>query len=302
MPPAFDTLPSVTLRRATLRALTDGLLPSLPTTALHGALGRALWQEVCLAPARPTCRGCPAEKHCPYPRLFEPGVGVPTEQEKAIGITDEAPRPLALAPEPPLVPTKTEAHRLNAGDRIAFRVSLAAVAEDALPHLVRALRRAARKGLGAGPTRVRFGLEEISTCDELSDQGPAERAQMHFLTPLRLKVNGRIQPNLDAAALVGALLRRAQLFASIEGRSWQPSFDPEGVATQLSVWPHLQVVPVWRFSNRQNRRMTWPGLVGVVELAGSGLVDLWPLLRFGERAQIGKATTFGFGRYALRRL
>src|SRR5690554_2550972 len=97
-----DGFPKIALYRAVFEATEPGMLPPLPTTALHGAPGRALWREVCLAPARQTCRGCPAMAQCPYPPLFEP---VPAPAGRDLGVTDEAPRALFLAPEPPLVPT-----------------------------------------------------------------------------------------------------------------------------------------------------------------------------------------------------
>lgn len=296
-----SSLPTVRTWHAHFRATGPGVLPPLPTTALHGALARALSEEVCLAPARPTCRGCPAERGCAYPRLFEPTISVPTELQKAIGITDEAPRPLVLAPEPPLVPTGVDRHRVAAGDRIAFRIGLADAAADTFPILVRSVRRAGRKGLGSSGSRMRLELERLCPVGDPQPDSPPERATLQLLTPLRVKVNGRIQPSLNAAALVAALVRRATLLATIEGPPWQPTFQPEQVAAGLEVTSSLSIVAVSRYSSRQRRSMTWPGLIGRLQLSGPGLTELWPLLRFGERVQIGKATSFGFGSYRLIR-
>lgn len=58
-------------------------------------------------------------------------------------------------------------------------------------------------------------------------------------------------------------------------------------------------VSVRCYSIWQKRRMEWPGLMGKMVWRGPTLAALWPLLRFGEAVQIGKATTLGFGRYRL---
>jgi CRISPR/Cas system endoribonuclease Cas6 (RAMP superfamily) len=44
-----------------------------------------------------------------------------------------------------------------------------------------------------------------------------------------------------------------------------------------------------------------PGLVGHVDLEGD-FREVWPLVRFAERTQIGKATTFGLGRFTVERI
>lgn len=291
------TLPPLVGHRVVYRALTSGMLVPLPTTALHGALARALWREACVAPARPACRGCPAQARCTYARLFEPlpMAGVPAVP----GVTDEAPRPLALAPEPPFVPTSRSPRPIQLGEEIAFRVTLASGAHDTTPALVRALRRAGRRGLGHAGVPVRLDLEEVSSVGNDVDKEAGERAAVELLTPLRVKREGRIASSLDAQTLVSALVRRAQLVASAEGRRWEPGFDPVTLAAQIRVEGRLEVVAVSRYSNRQQRWMSWPGLMGTVQLSGPSLPTLWPLLRWGESAQIGKATSFGFGRYRL---
>jgi len=62
----------------------------------------------------------------------------------------------------------------------------------------------------------------------------------------------------------------------------------------------IEVVPVRRYSSRQGRSMVWPGLMGVLDVAGPGVVQAWPLFAFCERVHVGKATSFGFGRYVLK--
>lgn len=294
-----NSLPTIRLWQIHFRATTAGTLPPLPTTALHGLLGRALWREVCLAPARPTCRGCPARPQCAYPRLLETWVDSPSDVQRTVGVTDEAPRPLLLAPESPLIPTSDRPHHIEEGEVVTFRIGLAGDAAETFRPLIRALRRAGHAGLGSPASRVRLELERFVECSQAPEDSPPHRARIELLTPLRVKLRGRVQPALDATAVVTALVRRAQLLASTEGRAWRPPFNADDVATRIGVVSDLRVLPVSRYSTRQQQRMTWPGLIGSLQLSGAGLPGLWPLLRWGERAQLGKGTTFGFGRYRL---
>ena len=55
---------------------------------------------------------------------------------------------------------------------------------------------------------------------------------------------------------------------------------------------------VRRYSTRQKQRIDMPGVVGTVDLEGD-LDELGPLLGFAERTQVGKATTFGLGRFLI---
>lgn len=291
-------LPALSLTRLVLEARAAASLPPLPTTALHGALPRIVRSDVCLAPARETCRGCPAERTCAYPRLFDPA---PAEAGalRAAGVTDEMPRPLFAAPEGALVPTGARAVSLRRGDTVALRIGLAGSAAALRPVVVQAVRRVGVRGLGGATAPFRFDVVRVEDVHMPRAGAGPKAATMELLTPLRLKFRGRVASAVTATMLVEALCRRATLLAGLEGREWAPPFDPGAVAADLVLRANLQVRSVRRFSHRQGRSMQWPGLLGTLLLAGRGLAPLWPLLRWGEGAQIGKATTFGFGRYRL---
>lgn len=302
--PASAALPPLTSLRVLYEAENPGTLPPLPTTSFHGALAKALWREVCLAPARPACLGCPAQPQCAYARLFEPAVD--PESSYVPGVTTEPPRPLVLAPDPPHLPTGRAPIRVAAGDPVAFRLVLVGPPQGVHMSLIRALRLAGRQGLGNGRFTVRLrmldaGRERPAGRSGSPGVGQADiaprRATLHLVTPLRLKAGGRVVSELNALSLVDAMIRRVRLLASVTGTAWEPPFDPKRVAAALRVSSSLRLLPVRRHSARQGRRMGWPGLVGEVHLSGLGLAPLWPLVRFCEKAQLGKGTTFGFGRY-----
>ncbi|GBD26345.1 hypothetical protein HRbin30_01677 [bacterium HR30] len=275
-----------------------GILPPLPTTAFHGALARALYDKACVAPARATCTGCPAEPCCAYPALFEPA---PAErsQMRELGVTTEVPRPLVISPDQPFLPTGEEPLPVRAGQIVAFRIA----ATDKVWHHWNLLRQAldlvGRRGLGARETRVLLRLIDVQALASTPPNFDGGGITLRFVTPLRIKHRGKIASEIDGPLLVSAILRRARLLAELTGKPWVGDDRAERWAASLESVADLKLVRVGRYSGRQERWMLWPGLVGSLRLRGEGLGALLPLLHFGSLAQIGKATTFGFGRYEL---
>ncbi len=296
----MPALPRLHVWQVHYEVTRGGELPPLPTTALHGALARTIYDDVCIAKARPDCAGCPAEQTCAYPVLFEP----PTRELQSLrqlGVTTEPPRPLALAPDPPLIPTTEEPIVVRRGNRIRFRLVALGKVWDYWDHLRRALRRVGRKGLGARNSRVTLELEELTPLPSVEPQSASatDSVTLRFVTPLRLKHQGQIASSIDGPLLLDAIARRAALLAHLDGTDWQLSEKLASAAAALQSVASVRVVRVGRYSGRQQRWMLWPGLVGTVRLSGPTLPELVPLLHFGSIAQVGKATTFGFGRYEL---
>lgn len=278
-------LPVVRVFRATAISDEAQSLPCLPTTALHGALSDVLLE-----------RGSD---------LLRP----PQRQLPGLGVTDEPPAPLAVAPER----FESQGRRLllAPGEPLAFRLALigaraAARADELLDALVSACSRGlgVRQDLPAARPRPPLRLvrwDEESLRPAGLRQPPPRDCRVELLTPLRIRVDSRIVSAPDGAVLRDAVMRRADLLAHLYGGgplfrspSCAAAFPPPDVVDAF-----VRVVDVERFSRRQERRMHWPGLVGEVVLSGVGLAALWPLLRFCEQVQIGKATGFGFGRFRL---
>lgn len=294
----MSTFPRLHVWHVRYKVVRGGTLPALPTTALHGALGRAVYDLVCVAKARPSCEGCPAEPHCAYPTLFEPTPGA--AGWRAFGVTTEPPRPLALSPEKPFVPTREHPVAVKPGQTITFRLTALGKVWKYWTTLRKALERTGRRGLGERESRARLELAEVVPAPVPSPPAdtPGE-VTLHFLTPLRLKHAGQIAAQVDASLLFEAIVRRAALLAHLDELSWEPPTNLERAVLQLQSVASLRVVRVGRFSSTQKRWMWWPGVVGTMRLRGASLPQVLPLLQFGAVAQVGKATTFGFGRYEL---
>jgi hypothetical protein len=328
-PPPF---PEVLPLDVTLRTAAPQRLPPFLGSAAHGTLARALYHTVCAFPRRTACMGCPLYTRCAYPALF--ATPAPAhEQLRALGIRDEAPRPLVLAPEAGWTRPSGNPFRLDAGVEIPMRVTLIGRAAADLPIVVVALKKMADRGLGvaaetdlsqkARPRRVALSLTRIATGganqtiydgdsdvytpaaagDPALTGGPAPTSiRMHLVSPLRLKRNGRFLSNVTPLDFLLTLARRASALNVLYGNG-EPVVDEAEVATKAAdvavIETNLRRVHVTRYSTRQQRRMQWPGLTGHLHWGGPGLAAVWPLLRFGELVQLGKGAALGFGRYRL---
>jgi hypothetical protein len=324
-------LPPVLPLRVEFQAAETQFLPAFLGSALHGALGRALWKSVCVFPRRRECAGCPLINRCAYPALF--GTVVPvTEGLQRLGIRDQAPRPLVLSPEDGWTRPSGHPRPINEGAIIPFRVTLIGRAIEDLPIVVVALRKAAETGIGRVATHMAEGpkaphapalLARITSEDgsdlifDAADQqlracspkrvtvprpgtGPVS---IRFITPLRLKLDGKVCGRPGPADLALALAWRTNALATLYGASEQPADDAaiKRAAEQIEVEESTtRLVHVRRYSARQRQKMDLPGVLGHFRWrGGSPLDELWPLLLFGEVVQVGKGTALGFGRYVI---
>lgn len=272
---ALELLPAVRAVRCTLRARVPARLANLPTTALHGALEQALAQEPAVLEALHGSRA----------------------GEPVAGITDRPPSGLVLAPG---CPTSPRATLLDAGDTVAFTLSLIGPARRHEGAVVAAVYRAAEAGLGPARSRATFDVTSVEARDVPLEPGPAPAAcEIAFESPLRIKDGGKITGEIDADALWRALVRRADLLARFHGGG--PVLAGRAPAAPFSITSTaLQKITVRRYSSRQQRFMAWPGLVGAARVeagADAATFDVaWRLLAFAEAVQLGKATSFGFGK------
>lgn len=287
-PPAawtYAMLPDVRCLRVELRASVAQKLPPLITSALHGAFGHALRERACRCPDRRHVEGCL------YAELTAPAPGA----EAPAGVTTHAPSPVVFAPEDPVT---GEPVFLDQGERIAVRVTLIGPARTHEPLVLDALERAAARGLGIGAARSHaarppLSLVEAKTAPALIHL-PSRRVRVRFASPARIVEEGKVQGSIDARRFLVALQRRADLLSRVHGNGAPPAL-PLGDISTTAV--DTMVMPIRRFSARQGRRMVWPGVMGSLLLEGESLSSLTPLLAFGAAVQIGKGTTFGFGRF-----
>jgi hypothetical protein len=307
--PRFPALARLRFRFTAARPL---LLPAYAGSAWHGLLGHALRRGVCVT-AQPSCHGCLLTETCAYPTLF----GTPADA----GCAGQRPHPYVLEPDPPGTPRELPPHTpfLLGATLIGSGVQL-------LAHLVHALRLAGELGFGA--RRTRFRLDTVEQEQALGGgawhciyDGTALRpigtaippvppcpslVRLRLLTPVRLKARGRL---VSPAAFTAAdLLRALGVRAAALQHFYMPPAPPEdtgwsdarGALGSVRLGPaQLRWHDLPRYSSRQDTDMCLGGLLGELTLAGEALPAVWPLLWIGQWLHVGKATSFGLGRYRI---
>jgi hypothetical protein len=147
MPIDAANLPAVLPLHVVIRAREPQFVPAFLGSALHGGLGRALWKTVCAFPRRRECAGCPLLNRCAYPALFATRAPT-TEGLEQLGVRDQAPRPMVLAPDTGWTLPSGHPRLVGEGTKIPFRVTLIGRAIDDLVLVVVALRRMTNRGIG----------------------------------------------------------------------------------------------------------------------------------------------------------
>ena len=130
------------------------------------------------------------------------------------------------------------------------------------------------------------------------------RLTMIVETPLRLAVdNDHITPEtFRFTHLFGSLLRRISLLIAFHGD--RPLDVDFAGLTQAACAVELERTRLrWRdwtrYSSRQRTTVPMGGLVGEIELDGTGLEPFWPYLWLGQWTHAGKGAVMGLGGYRI---
>jgi hypothetical protein len=306
----------VTLRispaRFRLETLGPFRVPEYKGALFRGGFGQYFRGLVCVTRA-PVCAGCQHLAGCPYSTVFETPV-IP-EQFTVLKKYPNAPHPFTLVP--PLdartsLPPRTP---------LELGVTLIGPGIEYLPHSIRVFEAMGQDGRYGGRFRLRSVVSAVDPGKVIFDGAtrrflaepplwrPAEpanearRMAVEFLTPLRIRTEGRYNLRPDFVAITQALLRRIHLLSSIYGDSdgdhtWMhPLFRKADMARTERA--EFQVYAWDRMSGRQGRRVQMDGVVGRLEAIGD-LTELAPYFDAGTWLQVGSGTSMGMGRYRMR--
>lgn len=317
----------------TLRACDDVWLPPFLGTTFRGAFGHALKAVVCSMP-HGDCKRCVFAERCLYPKIFE------TEANNGLlSRSKNAPRPFIFMPPIAEIgkrPSSDDWLRLrfhiSAGNSIQFGLSLLGDAVSDLPYVIYAVDLMAKHGFGS--ERVPFALESVAAIDaqgkretvytpdmtriayhEVLQTNLAEITQVRLdsldinneltlciITPMRIRVGGRVEENLDFEKLISSLSLRFSLLSETHAAQ-KPVYDYRSMLERArdvkTLSSNLQTLKLERYTNKQQRKIHLDGLVGDITFAGSALQELLPLIVAGEFFNVGSATAFGLGRYLI---
>jgi hypothetical protein len=301
--------------RLTLHAQIHAHLPPYKGSLLRGAFGHALRRTVCAMGPEQPCDSCRLRRACVYTRIFETFI-------------EETPPPflrgLSSSPRPYVFEPAEETRDFAPGDPLSFDLLLLGQAAELQAYAQLAVERMAAAGLGS--RRVPFALSRVralapdgSWHTVFADgraHGPAAllpclpprggldgtRATIRLLTPLRIKSRDGLATAVNFRNLVFAALRRVLELAHfhVPGAAIDWSFRSLlDRASAIRVTASNLAWHDWeRYSNRQQTKMVFGGLLGTLDVEGD-LAPFVPLLRAAEILHVGKGATFGLGRIAV---
>lgn len=301
----------------TIRVKEEMTLPAYKGAVFRGGFGYAFKKIVCIQRARKECSECLLHRSCVYSYIFETA---PPENTNVLRLYRTIPHPFII--EPPMN-----------GDRIIkrdamliFNLILIGRAVDYLPYFILTFAELGKQGIGKH--RSKYILETVESIDSngegksvytgkdeilqndypllnavelnnaLKDSGKSE-VELEFLTPLRVRFDGKITGDIEFHIIFRNLLRRVSSLLYFHcGRELACDFksyieESEKIKTVSS---ELQWFDWERYSTRQKQKMTLGGVLGKVKYEGN-LEPFLPFLRLGEYIHAGKGTSFGLGQY-----
>lgn len=159
---------------------------------------------------------------------------------------------------------------------------------------------AARYGLG--DRRIPATLETWDHHESTWPMAPpdARAATLCLVTPCRLQDRGANCTTLSPPAIARALLRRwRSLHRQLVGYEPSlplPSQELARAADHLTASARTdECLDITRWSNRQERQVRMPGIIGTVTIAGGSFPLFAPLFALAPLLHVGKQANFGLG-------
>lgn len=312
--------------RFTIEPTEQVRLPDYKGSALRGGFGHAFKRATCLSRDR-LCGQCILKSACAYYTVFE--TKVPRETADRLRIGEDAPHPFVL--EPPM----TGQHLFEPGQKISYGLTLFGPAIEKLPFFVYAFMILGEDlGLGKGRGRYRLlGVEDekgmplykegnlsgdftVLSAKEILESSSREDLPiaLDFETPLRIRTTWQreerqlitgITQDEDFRLLLKALYHRAFVLSQLYGGNKEiESYDSRNLPLVNGDIRFVSGQTRWvdwsRYSQRQQQHMQLGGIMGTVVFTGK-TVQYHPLFLLGEYLHLGKGTTFGLGKYRLKK-
>lgn len=314
-----------------LRAKDCINLPVYKGSTFRGGFGYAFKKVVCVSREK-VCGSCLLKEKCVYSYVFETPPRSDTSKMRKYPF---APHPFIITP--PLEDKKT----YTEGETLCFELTLIGKSIDYLPYFIYTFDELGRIGIGKG--KGHYHLEEvraITAGDGAKDKGEREGTiyygkdktlqnnfkvlkiddlgpfdfspntfdhstlTLSFITPTRLKFDGRLSPALEFHILFRNLLRRISLLSYFHCDE-ELNLDFKGLiekSREVKVQKEKLSWFDWeRYSNRQDTRMMMGGFMGSITFEGD-FEEFLPFVNLGEYIHVGKGTSFGLGKYDIMKV
>ncbi len=296
-----------------LRAIDPIRLSAFPGSAFRGGFGAALRRACCTMDLQ-DCRDCMLRTSCVYAAVFETLSDHSSRQGYQLS---DFPRPFIMEPQFPVPEV------IHEGENFFCALILMGNAVNYLPYFIYAFSNLGKSGLGKG--RERFRIESVrsainsvpttiysgklqqflspppinSFADIFKTNGHAENLTLIFETPTRIKHKNNLTDDLTFELLMKNLFRRLLLLVQVNhAEAW--GFDHAALLQKAKGIEKVNSDLYWydwkRYSNRQKVSMKLGGFMGKISFKGD-ISPFLPFIRLGEFVHVGKACTFGLGKY-----
>jgi CRISPR-associated endoribonuclease Cas6 len=314
-----------------LKAIDCINLPVYKGSTFRGGFGHAFKKVVCVNREK-VCDSCLLKGKCVYSYVFE--TPLPSNTLKM--------RKYPFAPHPFIITPPLEKNRdYREDERLCFEFTLIGKSIDYLPYFIYTFDELGRIGIGKG--KGKYQLEEVKVIQigergEIQGQRTEVKGESEtiysgkekvlcsnyrvikiddlnsfnlsplilnlvFMTPTRLKFDGRLSPSLEFHILIRNLLRRISLLSYFHcDKELELNFK-EIIEKSRDVKVQKEDLSWFdweRYSNRQETKMMMGGFVGSITFEGD-FEPFLPFLLLGECIHVGKGTSFGLGKYEIVR-
>lgn len=227
---------------------------------------------------------------------------------------NQQPKPYIICP--------SEDHKTHwqAQEIYYFDIVLIGQAAQLAPIVVQAIEHGQKLGFGAQrtpftlvsvssllPGKVKAGIHTAPLFEWITfNENTFERTELavNFITPLRLKVHGKILQHQapDLALLLKQIVRRlsqlCQFWVCDEPELIKALYQELPILGDYEQNSHTYFETWERFSLKEKRQLPFGGLKGQVSYYGE-IAQALPWLQVGEHINIGGKSTFGLGKYQL---
>lgn len=320
----------------TIIAEEELYLPYYTGSTFRGGFGNAFRRIACVLKIQ-DCLNCMLKSKCIYSYIFETPSDNGAEIMN-MHKYEKVPHPFIIEPplinsklKPTVISPPKDSKIIQPGTSIDLNLVLIGKAIDFLPYFIFTFEQLGNFGIGKSRGRFRIDkIEEVKKDgdktyretvytgeektikksepdiihlpDDFKPSGGSTMVTLNFLTPLRIKYNRNLVVKPEFHIFMRSLLRRLALLSYFHCGGQKPQFNHReiiGYAEGVKIRSNSLRWFDWeRYSSRQDTRMRLGGLIGEVTYEGD-ITPFIPFLKAGEILHIGKATTFGLGRYEI---
>ncbi|MBC8186276.1 CRISPR system precrRNA processing endoribonuclease RAMP protein Cas6 [candidate division KSB1 bacterium] len=287
-------------------------------STLRGAFGNILKNIICIHSNKKlrVCNNCILKSACIYSYIFETPVTDTSTSNRMY--TNYAPHPFII--EPPLINQEQEYKK---GESVNFHFVLIGNSLKLLPYFIYTFEKMGESGLGKYRSKfelqkvwvdsnnekiniysknkrtlsLEYPVQKYSYFDDMTTS--SDKLKIQFITPVRMKHNGKLVRTIEFPIVVTNLLRRITSLTQVKDKDGVKIKEMINKSKEVKkIYDRTEWVDYERYSFRQKSRMKLGGLIGEVHFQGSFNL-FYPYLKVGEYIHLGKNTSFGLGKYLL---